>query len=143
MRGCISLKRAKQLSTLRKQAIGLLAEHGLKGMTEPRLTGWGFHSAGIRNPHSVTRCTSKVCCRVTVNGHGSGWPTRSLAGHQHISRSIANSPLLLLQPTDPCSILFLVELSRMTMLWSLRAQLPQWIQPAPLAPFAICWAILW
>src|SRR5713226_7358996 len=143
MRGCISLKRAKRLSTLRMQAIGLLAVHGLKGIAELRLTGWGFHSADIRNPRSVTRSTSKACCTVTVNGHGSGWPTRFLAVRRHISRSIANSRLLLLRPTDQCSISFIAVLFRMMMLWSLRAQWPQWIQHAPLALFATCRGTLW
>src|SRR6266513_2268481 len=143
MRGCISLKHAKRLSTLRMLAIGLLAVHGSKGRAEPRLTGSGFHSAGIRNPCSVTRSTSKACCRVTVNGHGSGWPTRFLAVRRRISLSIANSRLHLLRPTDQCSILFLAELFRMMMHWSLRAQWPQWIQPALLGLFATCRDTLW
>src|SRR6266513_4975663 len=143
MRGCISLKRAKRLSTPPRLAIGLLAVHGLRGIAELRLTGWVFHSAGIRNPRSVTRSTSKACCKVTVNGHGNGWPTRSLAVRRHISRSIANSRLHLLRPTDQCSISFLAELFRMMMLWSLRAQWPQWIQPALLGLFATCRDTLW
>src|SRR6267378_5203806 len=136
MRKCIFLKHAKRLSTLRMLAIGLLVAHGLRGIVEPRLTGWVFHSAGFPNPRSATRCTSRVCYRVTVNGHGSGWPTKSLAVRQHISRSIANSRLLLSRPTDRCFISFLAGPSRMTMLWSLRAQWPQWIQRALLVLFA-------
>src|SRR6266480_4750704 len=143
MRGCISLKRVKRLSTPPRLAIGLLAVHGLKETAELRLTGWVFLSAGIRNPRLVTRSTSKACCKVTVSGHGSGWPTRFLADRRPISRSIANSRLFLLRPTDQCSISFLAELFRMMMLWSLRAQWPQWIQPALLVLFATCRDTLW
>src|SRR5205809_849256 len=143
MRGCISLKRAKRLGTLRMLAIGLLPVHGSKAIAEPRFMGWGFHSAGIRNPLSVRRCTSRACWRVTVNGHGSGWPTRFLGVQRHISRSIVNSRLLLLQHTDQCSISFLAELFRTMMLWSLLAQWPQWIQPALLVLFATCQGTPW
>src|SRR5258708_29173581 len=143
MRKCIFLKRAKRLSTLRMLAIGLLVAHGLRGVVEPRLSGWGFHTAGFRNPRSATRCTSRVCYRVTANGHGSGWPTKFLAVRQHISRSIANSLLLLSRPMDRYCISFLAGPFRMTMLWSLRAQWPQWIQPPLLDLFATCRATLW
>src|SRR5207302_6866465 len=91
----------------------------------------------------VTRSTSKACCRVTVNGHGSGWPTRFPAVQRHISRSFANFRLLLLRLTDQCSISFLAGLFRMMTLWSLRAQWPQWIQPARLVLFATCRDTLW
>ena|SRR5258708_3508527 len=138
MRKCIFPKRAKQLSTPRKQAIGLLVVHGLTGIAEPRLTGWGFHSVDFRNPRPATRYTSRACCRVTANRNGSGWPTKFLAFREHISHSIANSRHLLLQPTDRYSISFLAGLSRMTMLWNLRVQGPQWIQPALLVLFATC-----
>src|SRR5258706_52625 len=107
MRKCIFLKRAKRLSTLRMLAIGLLVAHGLSGIVEPRLTGRVFHAAFFPTQLSATRCTSRVCYRVPVNGHGSGWHIKSLAVRQHISRSIPTPRLPLSRPTDRCFISFL------------------------------------